>query len=122
MAPHSTSVRLTLEAAAEVGSGLNGKRRKLLRVLGGPRITAVVVEHRDRFARFGSESGGGLSGIRSAAHRGRPGRDERRSRPRHDRHSHQFLRSAVRARVGAQSRAEYRARLGDRGSLVTATR
>jgi putative resolvase len=44
-----------VEAAGEVGSGLNGKRRKLLRILGDPKIQAVVVEHRDRFARFGSE-------------------------------------------------------------------
>jgi predicted site-specific integrase-resolvase len=44
-----------VEAVAEVGSGLNGKRRKLLRILADPKIAAVVVEHRDRFARFGSE-------------------------------------------------------------------
>jgi putative resolvase len=43
------------ESVAEVGSGLNGKRRKLLRLLGDAKISAVVVEHRDRFARFGSE-------------------------------------------------------------------
>ena len=35
----------------EVGSGLNGKRRKLLR---DPRVGRVV-EHRDRLARFGFE-------------------------------------------------------------------
>ena len=44
-----------IESVAEVGSGLNGKRRKLLRVLSDAKIGAVVVEHRDRFARFGSE-------------------------------------------------------------------
>ena len=44
-----------VEAVAEVGSGLNGKRRKFLRILGDPKIAAMVVEHRDRFARFGSE-------------------------------------------------------------------
>ena len=44
-----------VEGVAEVGSGLNGKRRKLLRILGDPKIAAVVVEHRNRFARFGSE-------------------------------------------------------------------
>ena len=37
------------------GSGLNGKRRKLLRLLSDAKIGAIVVEHRDRFARFGSE-------------------------------------------------------------------
>lgn len=44
-----------VESVGEVGSGLNGKRRKLLRLLADARIEAVVVEHRDRFARFGSE-------------------------------------------------------------------
>ena len=44
-----------IESVAEVGSGLNGKRRKLLRLLSDAKIGAVVVEHRDRFARFGSE-------------------------------------------------------------------
>lgn len=44
-----------VEAVAEVGSSLNGKRRKLLRLLSDAKVGAVVVEHRDRFARFGSE-------------------------------------------------------------------
>jgi len=44
-----------VDAVAEVGSGLNGKRKKLLRLLRDQRIDAIVVEHRDRFARFGSE-------------------------------------------------------------------
>lgn len=44
-----------VECVAEVGSGLNGKRRKLLRLLCDAKIGAIVVEHRDRFARFGSE-------------------------------------------------------------------
>ncbi|GAA6759138.1 IS607-like element IS1602 family transposase [Thermus oshimai] len=34
----------------EIGSGLNGRRRKLLRVLRNPRYTRSVVEHRDRLA------------------------------------------------------------------------
>jgi predicted site-specific integrase-resolvase len=44
-----------VESVAEVGSGLNGKRRKLLRLLNDSKVGAIVVEHRDRFARFGSE-------------------------------------------------------------------
>jgi predicted site-specific integrase-resolvase len=44
-----------VESVTEVGSGLNGKRRKLLRLLSDATIGAVVVEHRDRFAPFGSE-------------------------------------------------------------------
>ena len=39
----------------EVGSGLNGKRPKLRRILSDPSATVVVVEHRDRLARFGVE-------------------------------------------------------------------
>ena len=39
----------------EVGSGLNGQRRKFLALLADPSMTTIVVEHRDRFARFGSE-------------------------------------------------------------------
>ena len=41
--------------ATEIGSGLNGKRRRFLALLADPSVTTVVVEHRDRFARFGSE-------------------------------------------------------------------
>ena len=39
----------------EIGSGLDGKRRKSLALLADPQVTTIVVEHRDRFARFGSE-------------------------------------------------------------------
>jgi len=40
---------------SEIGSGLNGKRRKLLRLLSDPEVGSIIVEHRDRLARFGSE-------------------------------------------------------------------
>lgn len=40
---------------AEVGSGLNGHRSKLLKLLRDPEIGTIVVEHRDRLARFGTE-------------------------------------------------------------------
>lgn len=39
----------------EVGSALNGKRRKFLALLRDSEVTTVIVEHRDRFARFGAE-------------------------------------------------------------------
>ena len=39
----------------EVGSGLNGSRTKLLRVLADPRVGMVIVEHRERLCRFGFE-------------------------------------------------------------------
>jgi putative resolvase len=40
---------------SEVGSGVNGHRRKLTRVLSDPSATVIVVEHRDRLTRFGFE-------------------------------------------------------------------
>ena len=43
------------KAVPEVGSGLNGGRKKLMQLLADPDISAIVVEHRDRLARFGSE-------------------------------------------------------------------
>ncbi len=39
----------------EVGSGLNGKRPGLLSLLRDPQVGVIVVEHRDRLARFGVE-------------------------------------------------------------------
>ncbi len=39
----------------EVGSGLNGHRPKLMKLLQDPQITTIVVEHRDRLMRFGFE-------------------------------------------------------------------
>ena len=43
------------QAVTEVGSGLNGHRPKLLRLLGDPTVKRIVVEHRDRLMRFGCE-------------------------------------------------------------------
>ncbi|WP_239339525.1 IS607 family transposase [Frankia sp. CiP3] len=39
----------------EVGSALNGHRRRFLALLRDPDVATIVVEHRDRFARFGAE-------------------------------------------------------------------
>ena len=39
----------------EIGSGLNGRRTKLRKLLADPAVTTIVVEHRDRLARFGVE-------------------------------------------------------------------
>ena len=39
----------------EVGSALNSKRLRFLALLRDESVTTIVVEHRDRFARFGSE-------------------------------------------------------------------
>ncbi|KZS59451.1 resolvase [Mycobacterium kansasii] len=43
------------KVVTEVGSALNGHRRKFLALLCDPAVTRIVVEHRDRFCRFGSE-------------------------------------------------------------------
>jgi putative resolvase len=40
---------------AEVGSGMNGTRAKARRLLADPRVTVVVVEHRDRLGRMNTE-------------------------------------------------------------------
>ncbi len=40
---------------AEVGSGVNGARAKVRRLLSDPKVTTVVVEHRDRLGRMNTE-------------------------------------------------------------------
>jgi putative resolvase len=40
---------------AEIGSGMNGARPKARRLLADPRVTVVVVEHRDRLGRMNAE-------------------------------------------------------------------
>jgi len=52
----ATGQRLTVSrVVAEVGSALNGHRKKFLSLLRDPTVSVIVVEHRDRFARFGAE-------------------------------------------------------------------
>ena len=46
---------VVIDAVREVGSGLNGHRRNMIRLLRNPQINAIVVEHRDRLMRFGIE-------------------------------------------------------------------
>lgn len=63
--PDRQRARLTMQATAdalaptkvvaEVGSGLNGHPSKLLGLLRDPMVATIVVEHRDRLARFGVE-------------------------------------------------------------------
>jgi len=43
------------EVVTEVGAGVEGKRPKLRRLLADPQATMIVVERRDRLARFGVE-------------------------------------------------------------------
>jgi putative resolvase len=43
------------KVVSEVGSGMNGDRRKLTELLSDPAVTVIVVEHRERLTRFGFE-------------------------------------------------------------------
>lgn len=43
------------QTVTEIGSGLNGHRPKLMKLLADPAVAVIVVEHRDRLMRFGSE-------------------------------------------------------------------
>jgi len=43
------------EIVTEVGSEMNGRRRKLAKLLSDAQVTTIVVEHRDRLARLGVE-------------------------------------------------------------------
>ena len=44
-----------VRTVTEVGSGLNGHRPKLMKVLADRSVAIVAVEHRDRLMRFGAE-------------------------------------------------------------------
>ncbi|MHB1499829.1 MAG: IS607 family transposase [Candidatus Dormibacteria bacterium] len=47
--------QVAVRVEAEVGSGMNGDRPKLRRLLSDPKVTTVVVERRDRLARMNAE-------------------------------------------------------------------
>lgn len=52
----ATAQQLPVEkVVTEAGWALNGHRRKFLALLRDPSVARIVVEHRDRFCRFGSE-------------------------------------------------------------------
>jgi putative resolvase len=51
----ATTGRPVIRVEAEVGSGMKGSRPKLRRLLADPRVTTVVVEHRDRLASRNAE-------------------------------------------------------------------
>lgn len=44
-----------IDVVKEIGSGLNGHRRAMLRLLRNPGVHTIIVEHRDRLMRFGIE-------------------------------------------------------------------
>ena len=43
------------QVVKEIGSGLNGNRRQLRRIVAGPIAGMIIVEHRERLCRFGFE-------------------------------------------------------------------
>jgi putative resolvase len=56
LAEYASRERLiVVRSVSEIGSGINGHRGKLMGLLSDPAVQAIVVEHRDRLARFGSE-------------------------------------------------------------------
>lgn len=50
-----TNNMVVTQAVTEIGSGLNGHRPKLMRLLADKSVTTIIVEHRDRLMRFGFE-------------------------------------------------------------------
>jgi putative resolvase len=59
---------VVVRVEAEVGSGMSGARAKARRLVAGPEVTVVVVEHRDRLGRMNT----GLAGAALAAPGRRP--------------------------------------------------
>ena len=43
------------EVVKEIGSGLDGSRSRLRRIMGDPTVGMIIVEHRERLCRFGFE-------------------------------------------------------------------
>ncbi|MGH6815119.1 MAG: IS607 family transposase [Hyphomicrobiaceae bacterium] len=56
LASYAAQNKLTVvKVVSEIGSGLDGRRPKLMTLLADPAVTVIVVEHRDRLMRFGVE-------------------------------------------------------------------
>lgn len=56
LAEYAASQKLhVVDTVREIGSGLNGRRQALTRILRDPKVSCILVEHRDRLARFGFE-------------------------------------------------------------------
>jgi putative resolvase len=66
------------QVVVEVGSGLDGKRPTLRRILSDPDAKVIVVEHRDRLARFGGGASAGWFVCAGPPDRGRRSRGEDR--------------------------------------------
>jgi predicted site-specific integrase-resolvase len=56
LARYASREELTVvRSVSEIGSGLNGHRTKVMRLVADPSVHTIVVEHRGRLVRFGSE-------------------------------------------------------------------
>ena len=56
LAAYASREGLTVvRSVSEIGSALNGHRAKIMRLLSDAAVQTIVVEHRDRLTRFGSE-------------------------------------------------------------------
>ena len=57
LAAYASHERLSVvrSVSDEIASGVNGHRPKILKLLADPGVSSIVVEHRDRLARFGWE-------------------------------------------------------------------
>lgn len=53
---YANKIHLSVDSVVtEIGSGMNGSRQKLRKLLQDPTVSHIVVEHRDRLMRFGSD-------------------------------------------------------------------
>ncbi len=55
LAEFAASQGLVIDVVKEIGAGLSGHRKGLLRFLSNPQVQTIAVEHRDRLMRFGFE-------------------------------------------------------------------
>ena len=90
---------------AEVGSGMNGARSKVRRLLADPRVRTVVVEHRDRLGRMNTELVEAAFRRRAPPGGARPGRGRRRPGSGHDGGPDVFC-ARLYGRRSARNRAE----------------
>jgi putative resolvase len=94
------------QVVTEAGSGMDGHRRKLTRLLSDLSATVIVGEHRDRLTRFGFEH---LAASLAAAGRRIVVLDETETTDdlvRDDRGTHQPVRPPVRAPAGVAPRGQ----------------
>ncbi len=90
---------------SEIGSGLNGHRPKLIRLLSDASVGTIIVEPRDRLMRFGFEYIEAALAAQGDCG-GRPRRGEGGSGPGHDRSPDIVLRSSLRLQISQKQSDE----------------